>query len=73
MHAGCQELTDLPSEVNAAYSDSAGSTHGSFRIDSTVTQTCDAGNGFVASGSDDIATRRCTTSGWSRDDITCQR
>ena len=65
MHAGCQELT-LPSGVNAVYSDSAGSTRGSFRITSTVTQTCNVG---VASGSNN---RTCTTSGWSGDDITCQ-
>ena len=36
-------------------------------------QTCDAGGGFVPSGSDDTVTRTCTTSGWSGDDITCQR
>ena len=72
VHAGCQELT-LPSEVIAVYSDSEGSTRGSFTIRSTVTQICDAGDGFVASGSEDTVTRTCTRSGWSGADITCQR
>ena len=72
VHAGCQELT-LPSEVIAVYSDSESSTRGSFRIASTVTQTCDAGGGFVTSINEDAGTRTCTTSGWSGADITCQR
>ena len=71
MHAGCKEV--MRSRVNAVYSDSAGSTRGSFRIGSTVTQTCDVGNGFVASGCDDTVIRICTTSGWSNVSFTCQR
>ena len=72
VHSGCKEVT-LPSGVNAVYSDSEGSNRGSFTITSTVTQTCDAGDGFVASGNEDTVTRTCTTSGWSGADITCQR
>ena len=73
VHAGCQELAGLLSGVNVVYSDSAGLTRGNFRIGSTVTQTCDAGNGFVSSGSDSVVMRICTSSGWSEDDLTCQR
>ena len=70
-YAGCEELT-LPSEVNFNYSDPEGSARGSFRLGSTVTQTCDAENGFAANGSNNTVTRLCTRSGWSEDNITCQ-
>ena len=72
VHAGCQKLT-LPSEVIGDYSDEEGSNRGSFTITSTVTQICDAGDGFVTSSNEDTVTRTCTTSGWSGADITCQR
>ena len=72
MHSGCEELT-LPSGVNAVYSDLPGSTRGILSVNSTVTQTCDAENNFLASGSSDTDIRMCTPQGWSGVDIACER